>query len=79
MWSCNHEPRHRRLAVCRRKERAPAGHPEDEKKLGGVPGHLQAAVQQLVGQPPVGGKSEAKADTADHGGKSTDRPPAEED
>ena len=64
--------------MCRPNDRAPpAGHPEDEQKLGGVPGHLQAAVQQLVGQPPAG-KAKAKADATNDGGESADRPPAEE-
>ena len=58
---------------------SPTGHPEAEKKLGGVPGHLQAAVQQLVGQPPAPGNPLAKADATNDGGDSTDRPQAEED
>ena len=55
---------------------SPAGCLEDEQKLGGVPGHLQAAVQQLVGQPPVAGKP--KADATNDGGESADRAPAGE-
>ena len=61
----------------RKAERA--GQQKDERKLGGVPGHLQAAVQQLVGQPPAAGKPRAKADAAEDSGESTDRPPAGED
>lgn len=57
---------------------SPTGHPEDEQKLGGVPGHLQAAVQQLVGRPPAG-KAKAKAEATNDGGDSTERPPAGED
>ena len=66
--------------MCRPKERAPpAGHPEDEQKLGGVPGHLQAAVQQLVGQPPAGKpKATADADATNDSDESTDRPPTGE-
>lgn len=66
--------------MCRSKERAPpAGRPEDEQKLGGVPGHLQAAVQQLVGQPPAARKPDAKVGGREDGGNSTDRPPAGDD
>lgn len=57
---------------------SPTGQPEDEQRLGGVPGHLQAAVQQLVGQPPVACKPEAKAGATNDGGNSTDRPPTGE-
>ena len=63
--------------MCRPKDRTPpAWHPEGEQRLGGVPGHLQAAVQQLVGQPPAAHKPEAGA--REDGGNSTDRPPAGE-
>ena len=62
--------------MSRPENRATTGQ-EDEQKLGGVPGHLQAAVQQLMGQPPVAGKP--KADATNDGGESTDRAPAWED
>ena len=62
---------------------SPAEHPEDEQKLGGVPSHLQAAVQQLVGQPPAPGNPTAKAGATNDGGDSpsdsADRARGEED